>query len=298
MIESTAHKTFRYFNGLMLTLVGLTMLVPLLAVLKDSLDYGGQETIRLSLIPRQITGMYYQMIFMDPTVYRPILNSVIVTVVGTALGLFVNATAAYTMSRREVRGNRFFVYFLVIIPMVFGGGGIIAQYIWFKMLGLLNTYAVMILPLLAVGFYMIIIRTFYWTIPFSLTESAQLDGANEFVIFQKIIAPLSKAVYAAIGLFMGVGFWNNWVYPLIFVQDPSKYTFPVKLRSMIFLGQDPERLMIEWAIQHGIDVQQVLITFTGLSSSLIIGSIIPIILVYPYIQRYFAQGVRIGAIKG
>ena len=297
-IDTTAHRVFQFFNGLMLTIVALTMLVPMLAVLKDSLDLGGQAEIRLTLIPKQLTLIYYEMVFNDQTVYRPILNSVFITIIGTSLSVFINAMAAYTMSRRDLKGNKFFVYYLVIIPMVFGGGGIIAEYIWFKWIGILNTYMVMVLPFLAVGFYMIIIRTFYWSIPFSLTESAQLDGASEFMVFRRIIAPLSKAAYSAIALFTGVGFWNNWLYPLLFVHDPSKYTFPVKLRSMLFLGQDSERQMIEWALNQGIDVEKTLIVFEGLSGAIIVVAVVPILLIYPYLQRHFAQGIQVGAIKG
>jgi putative aldouronate transport system permease protein len=296
-IDTTGHRVFRFFNALFLLAVGLTMLVPMLSVLKESVDLGGQAEVRLTLVPKEFTSIYYQMVFRDDSVFRPFLNSIIITVVGTVLSVFINGMGAYTMSRRELRGSKFFVYFLVIIPMVFGGGGIIAEYIWFKAIGILNTYLVMILPFLAGGFYMIILRTFYTSIPFSLTESAQIDGASEFAIFQKIIVPLSKAVYAAVALFAGVGFWNNWLFPLIFVHDPLKYTFPVKLRAMIFMGQDTERQMIEWALQHGIDIEKIFITFEGLSSAITIVAIIPIILIYPYLQKHFAVGVRIGAIK-
>ena len=146
--------------------------------------------------------------------------------------------------------------------------------------------------------HMIIIRTFYWSIPFSLTESAQLDGASEFTIFRRLIAPLSKAVYAAIALFTGVGFWNNWLYPLLFNNNPRLYTFPVKLRAMLFLGQDVERQMQEWALNMGVDIEEIYIVFEGLSSAIIIVALVPVILIYPYLQRHFSQGVRIGAIKG
>lgn len=297
-IVSTGQRVFRFFNGLFLLIIAVTMLIPMLAVIKDSLDYGGQPEVRLSLIPQEFTLIYYRMVFEDVSVYRPFLNSIFITVVGTTLAVFVNSMAAYTMSRRDLRGSKFFVYFLVIIPMVFGGGGIIAEYIWFKALGILNTYMVMILPFLAAGFYMIIIRTFYWSIPFSLTESAQLDGASEFKIFQKIIAPLSKAVYSAIALFTGVGFWNNWLYPLLFVHNPARQTFPVKLRAMMFLGQDQERQMIEWALNQGIDVEKIMIVFEGLSGAIIVVAVVPVLLAYPYLQKHFAQGVRVGAIKG
>lgn len=296
-IRSPGERIFAFFNGLVLFLVSLTMLVPMLAILKDSVDLGGQADLRISLIPKQFTFMYYQMIFRDQTVYRPFLNSIGVTVVGTALGLFVNAMAAYTMSRRELRGTKFFVYFLVVLPMVLGGGGIIAEYIYYRMIDLSNRYLVLILPSLAVGYYMILIRQYYFTIPFSLTESAQLDGAGEFTIFQKIIAPLSKAVYAAIALFTGVSFWNSWYNALIFVHDPAKYTFPVKLRMMLFYPQDAERWMYEWATALGIDITQVLVVFEGLSSAIIIVAVVPVLLIYPYLQRHFAAGVRVGAIK-
>ncbi len=297
-IDTTGHRIFRFFNALFLFLVALTMLIPMMSVLKDSLDLAPRSELRLSLIPREFTTTYYRMVFNDASIYRPFLNSVLITAVGTTLSLVVNSLAAYTMSRRDIRGGTFFVYFLVIIPMVFGGGGIVADFVWFRALGILNSYAVMILPMVAAGFYMIIIRTFYWSIPFSLTESAQLDGASEFTIFLKIIAPLSKAVFAAIALFAGVGYWNNWLYALMFVHNPRLYPFPVKLRSMMFLTQDAERLMQEWALQQGIDISEVVLLFEGLSSSIIMVAIIPVLLIYPYLQRYFAQGVRIGAIKG
>lgn len=289
-IRSTGERIFAFFNGLLLLAVSLVMLVPMLAVLKDSVDLGGQADLRISLIPREFTGMYYQMIFRDRTVYRPFLNSVGVTLVGTFLGVLINAMAAYTMSRRELRGTKFFVYFLVVIPMVVGGGGMIADYIYYSVTGLANTYFVLILPSLAVGFYMILIRQYYWSIPFSLTESAQLDGAGEFTIFQKIIAPLSKAIYAAIALYTGVSFWNSWYNALIFVHNPDIYTFPVKLRMMLFYPQDAERWMYEWATALGIDIQQVLVVFEGLSSAIIIVAVVPVILIYPYLQRHFAAG--------
>lgn len=297
-IDTTGHRVFRFISGLFLVVVALTMLVPMMSVFKDSLDFQPRSSLRLVLIPQELTLFYYRRVINDVSVYRPFLNSMLITAVGTALSLFVNSMAAYTMSRRDIRGNVFFVYFLVIIPMVVGGGGIIANFVWFRALGILNTYLVMILPMVAAGFYMIIIRTYYWSIPFSLTESAQLDGASEFTIYRMIIAPLSKAVYAAIALFAGVAYWNNWLYAFMFVQNPRLYPFPVKLRAMLFLTQDAERLLQEWALQQGIDLQEVLVTFEGTSSAIIMVAIIPVLLIYPYLQRHFAQGVRIGAIKG
>ena len=182
--------------------------------------------------------------------------------------------------------------------MVFGGGGIIANYIVFKAVGLLNTYWVIFLPTVAAGFWMIIIRQFYWSIPFSLTESAWLDGAGEFTIFAKIISPMSKAVYAAMSLFMGVHFWNSWINTILYVHDAKKYTFPVKLRSMLFFGQDVELQMKQYAMAMGIDPEEVLIAFEGLSAAVIVVAVVPVLIAYPYLQKHFASGVRIGSVKG
>jgi putative aldouronate transport system permease protein len=297
-IISRGERVFGAFNALFMILLSCMMLIPFLAVLKDSVDLGGQGDISIALIPKEFTLMYYQMVFNDSGVYRPFLNSVGVTVVGTTLALVVNSMAAYTMSKRNLRGGRFFVYFLVVIPIIFHGGGIIANYVWFKFLGILNTYMVLILPLLVQGFWIVIIRQYYWTIPDSITESAEIDGAGEFRIFLRIIAPMSKAVFAAYTLFKGVAFWNDWLWCLLYVHDPDKYVFPVKLRGMFFWGQEAERFLRDFAELLGVDPMETLITMEGLSSAIIIVAVIPVLIVYPYLQRYFATGVRVGALKG
>lgn len=297
MKRSTGERVFGFFNAVFFLFVSVIVLIPVAAVVKDSVDLGGQADVRLTLIPEEFTLIYYRMVFQDRGIYRPFLNSVMITVVGTTLGLLVNGMAGYTLSRREIKGSKLLVYFLVVIPLVFGLGSIVVNYLYFKAIGLLNTYLVMFLPLLVNGWNMILFRQFYWTIPFSLTESAQLDGAPEFTIFRKIIAPMSKAVFAALGLFTGVGFWNNWLYPLLFVRDANKYTFPVKLRGMLFFGQDTEVWMQEMAMQMGVDPAQVIVVFEGLQAAVIIVAVVPILFVYPYLQRHFTAGIRVGAIK-
>ena len=297
-IRSRGEKLFGVANGFFMFGLSLMMLLPFLAVLKDAVDLGGQADIRITLIPEEFTLLYFKMVFSDPGVYRPFLNSVGITIVGTTLALVVNSMAAYTMSKPKLRGNKFFVYFLVIIPIIFHGGGVIANFVWYKALGILNTYFVLVLPLLVQGFWIVIIRQYYYSIPYSLTESAEMDGAGEFTVFVRIIAPLSKAVFAAYALFKGVGFWNNWLQCLYYVSDPKKYVFPVKLRGMFFWGQEAERFLRDFAESMGIDPMETLISMEGLASAIIIVAVIPILLIYPYLQRYFASGVRVGAIKG
>ena len=285
-------------NVLFFLIVSIMMVFPFLSILKDSLDLGGQGDLTITFIPKEFTLLYYRMVFNDPGIYRPFVNSVGVTLVGTILALVVNSMAAYTMSKRGLRGNKVFIYFLVVIPILFHGGGVIANYIWYKTLGILNTFAVIILPVLVQGFWIIIIRQFYWSIPISLSESAEIDGAGEFTVFLRIVAPMSKAVYAAYTLFKGVSFWNTWITQLLYVHDPRKYLFPVKLRSMLFIGPDGEARLREFAEIMGIDTMETLISMEGVTAAIIIVGALPIFIIYPYLQKHFASGVRVGAIKG
>jgi ABC-type glycerol-3-phosphate transport system permease component len=298
--RTRGEKIFGVFNNFFLLLIALTMAVPMLTVLKDSFDNFPVDVIGISLIPREPTLLYYRMAFTDVGIYRPLLNTIYITVIGTMIALAVNAMGAYTLRRKKrVKGTQLIVYIFIIAPMVLGGGGIIASYIWFRLVGFLDSLILaVVLPITANGFHMIVIRQFYWTVPESLIESAEMDGASEFLIFRKIVAPMSKAVYAAMGLFTGVGLWNQWRNVLFFVNNPQKYTFPLKLRSLFFYQQDPEEQMKKIAEAMGLDITEVLLQFEGLRSAMIMIGIIPVLLIYPYLQRHFAKGVRLGAIKG
>jgi putative aldouronate transport system permease protein len=211
--------------------------------------------------------------------------------------MFINALGAYTLSKRELPGNRFFIYFLVIIPMLFGGG-IVPTYLLIRALGLIDTLPVLFVPSAANAWRMILIRNYYWSIPKSLPESARIDGAQEFTVFFKIILPLSKPVLAAIALFTGVSYWNTFMAAVIYIRDARKYTFPVKLRELIILGGDSEKNFEEMLMQLGLDPEEYFLSIEGLSAAMMIVSMIPIILIYPYLQKYFAKGIMVGSIKG
>ena len=297
-IRSRGEILFGMANSLFMVVLSVVMFFPFLIVLRDSLDHSGQGILTLYFLPREITLAYYRMVFHDEGVYRPFLNSIFVTVIGTVLALIVNASAAYTLSKRKLRGNRFFIYFLIIIPIIFHGGGIIANYIWYKMLGLLNTFAVLILPVLVQGFWIVIIRQFYWSIPESLSESAEIDGAGEFTIFRQIIAPMSKAVFSAYCLFKGVSFWNTWITNILYVSDPRKFLFPIKLRSMLFVGDEGEARLRELSDMMGLEFDEMMLSMEGMTAAIIIVGALPIFIIYPYLQKHFAAGVRVGAIKG
>jgi len=291
---SRGEKIFNVFNLFLLLLLTLMILIPVGFVAKKSLDIGARGELNLSLIPRQFSVLYYRMILTDRGVWRPFLNSVIITVFGTMLAMLLNSMGAYTLSKRELPGSKFFVY-LIVVTMMFSGG-LVPLYLVVVKLGLYNRLINLIILGSVNGWYMILIRNFYWSIPSSLPESARMDGAGEFVVFSRIIIPLSTPVMAAIALFTGVGYWNTFFHAVIFMGDPMKYTFPVKLREMISVQQALTEGQLEMALAGTGSMQN--INVEGLSSAIIIVSMIPIIVAYPYLQKYFVKGIMVGSIKG
>jgi len=295
--RSLGEKVFNVFNLIGFFLFTLLMLIPIAFVIKTSLDVSPVGEVQLNLLPQDPSLLFYRMVINDESVWRPFMNSIIVTVFGTSFSMLINALGAYTLSKRELPGSRFFVYFLVIIPMLFGGG-LVPTYLLVRALGLIDTLPVLFVPYMANAWRMILIRNYYWSIPKSLSESARIDGAQEFTVFFKIILPLSKPVLAAIALFTGVTYWNTFMAAVIYIRDARKYTFPVKLRELIILGGDAEKNFEEMMMQMGMNPEEHFLTIEGLSSAMMIVSMIPIILIYPYLQKYFAKGIMVGSIKG
>lgn len=295
--RSLGEKVFNVFNLIGFLLFTFLMLIPIMFVIKTSLDVSPVGELQLSLLPQEPSLLFYRLVIQDESVWRPFMNSIIVTVLGTSFSMLINALGAYTLSKKELPGSRFFIYFLIIIPMLFGGG-IVPSYLLIRALGLIDTLPVLFVPNMASGWNMILIRNYYWSIPQSLGESARIDGAQEFTVFFKIILPLSKPVLSAIALFTGVGYWNTFMAAVLYIRDSRKYTFPVKLRELIILGGDSEKNFEEMMMQLGLDPAEHYLTIEGLSSAMMIVSMIPIVLIYPYLQKYFAKGIMVGSIKG
>lgn len=294
MRVTRGERVFNVINLVSLALYTVAILLPVGFVLKKSLDVGPPGDLNLSLIPRKFSLLYYRMILADRGVWRPFLNSAIVTVCGTAVSMVLNAMGAYTLSKRELPGNRLFIY-MIVITMMFSGG-LVPLYLVVVGLGLYNRLITLIVLGSVNGWYMILIRNFYWSIPASLPESAKIDGAGDLTVFSRIIIPLSTPVLAAIALFTGVGFWNTFYNAVIFMGDPMKYTFPVKLREMISIQQALSEGQMELALA-GAGARNT-VNVEGLSSAIIIVSMLPIVVLYPYLQKYFVKGIMVGSIKG
>ncbi|HOD92663.1 MAG TPA: carbohydrate ABC transporter permease [Clostridia bacterium] len=295
--RSLGEKIFNIFNLLGMLIFTVIIVVPVLFVFRNSFELSETSTATLRLWPEQFSLVFYGMVIKDESVYRPLLNSVFVTIVGTPLTLLVNALGAYTMSKRELPGKNFFAYYMVIIPMLIGGGTI-PGFLLIRALGMIDTLWAIIIPGLASGWNMTLIRNYYWSIPNELTESARIDGASEMTIFVKIILPLSKPVLSALGLLTGIGLWNTFYAAMIYIRTPSKWTFPVKIRETVVKNEGNDKLWEEMMIAAGLDPSELLINQAGLGGAMMVVSMLPILIVYPFLQKYFAGGIMVGSVKG
>lgn len=295
--RSLGEKVFNIFNLLGMLVFSVIIIVPVLFVFRNSFELSETSTTTLRLWPEQFSTVFYGMVLKDDSVYRPILNSVFVTLVGTPLTLIINALGAYTMSKRELPGKNFFAYYMVIIPMLIGGGTI-PGFLLIRSLGMIDTLWAIIVPGLASGWNMTLIRNYYWSIPNELTESARIDGAPEMTIFVKIILPLSKPVLSALGLLTGIGLWNTFYAAMIYIRSPIKWTFPVKIRETVMKNEGNDKLWEEMMVAAGLDPTELLINQSGLGGAMMVTSMLPILIVYPFLQKYFAGGIMVGSVKG
>lgn len=271
--------------------------VPVIFVTIISLS--SNESIQIfgyRFFPAEWTFSAYQYLWvLKDLVGRAFLVSIGVTVVGTFIGLYLNATMGYVLSRRSYR-YRTFMTWLIFIPMLFHGGLVAIYLVNTRFLMLGNTYWALILPIAVSSFYVIILRTFFQqTIPDSVIESAKMDGASQHLIFFRIVLPISLPALATIGLFLSFAYWNDWFSALLYIQSTHQHMYPLQYvlvsidRSLQFLtrnaqfmgGEDTSRLPAESA-----------------RMAIVIVAVIPIALSYPFFQRYFVAGLTVGAVKG
>ncbi|MDR2476427.1 MAG: carbohydrate ABC transporter permease [Treponema sp.] len=285
------------FNMVML-LLALACVLPMVLILSISLsaeqslnEYGYQ------FIPKTFSLDGYRYIFtQSPAILRALGVSVLVTVTGTILGVMLNALMGYVISRKSYKLQKFFVWY-VFIPMIFNGGLVSSYFIIGNFLRLSNTIWVLILPLAVSSYNIILCKTFFRaTIPDSLIESANIDGASELEIFFRIIIPLSKPVLATIALFLSFAYWNDWFTSLLYINDAGLYSLQAYLNKI--LGD------IEFLLQNastlGVVQQQILAAMPKEAArmAIVVVAVIPIACSYPFFQRYFVSGLTIGAIKG
>lgn len=275
-------------KALTLAFIVIVMLFPFVNVLAVSLS--SYEDILgggLVIFPTHPTLDAYRTLFNGDIVVRALRVSAGLTVLGTLAQMFFTTTLAWGLSRPNVPGSRG-VLLMVIMAMLIWPG-MIPMFLLIKELNMLDTYQALVVPGLISSFNLIIVRQFFINLPQDLIDSAKLDGATEFQVFRTIALPLSKAVLAVVGLFYAVSLWNNWFNALLYISDTEKWPIQLVLRQYVLMG----------ASVNAADFNQAVpLPPQSLQMAIVVVATVPILLVYPFLQRYFTQGVLSGAIKG
>ena len=244
----------------------------------------------LVLLPAHPTGTAYESILRGGIVARALLVSAGITVAGTALSMGLTTTMAYGLTRtRDVPGSR--LALLLVPGTLLFSAGIIPNYLLVKSLHLLNTYLAVILPGAISAFNLVVVRQFFMAIPYELIESARLDGANDLQIFVRVVLPLSKAVLAVVALFYAVGYWNDFFNALLYLNDASMWPVQLVLRQYVLQGTPLGDVQLNPLLGQPPPPQ-------SFQMAVVVLGTLPILLVYPLLQRYFTKGVLTGAIKG
>lgn len=270
---------FDIVNYIVFIIVGLIILVPIWKVIVDSLNKVG--VYQFQLWPSQFTIDGYRTIIETSALFRPFVNSVVTTLVGTLLGLVLSTLGGYVLVQFDMPGREFFAYFL-LFTMIFSGG-MIPEYLVMKQLGLVNNMWILVVKHGMNVYNLVLMRNFFEGIPASLFEAARIDGCSPMRIFFTIVLPLSKAALASIGLMFAVTVWNDYSTVKIYITDPTQVNFQYKLRNMIMDGDTPTT---------SYEVSQNTLFNAG-----IISAILPFMILYPFLQKYFVKGVNIGAVK-
>lgn len=289
--DSLGEKMFDGFNYLLLGLLSLVTVLPFIYIIAGSFATEVELMEReFFIFPRDPSFAAFQYIFSTDTITRSLINSVVITVTGTITNLAFTFTMAYSLSRKDLMG-RGIIMNMVIFSMLFSGG-MIPGYLVVKQLGLLDSYAAVILPGAISAFNLIIIKNFFQQLPPGLEESARIDGCTELGVLWRIALPLSKPIIATFGLFYAVGHWNNFFSALLFLNDHSKWPLQVILREIVMLSQMAAGDM------SLMDANFIQPPDQSVKMAVIVVGTLPILLVYPFLQKHFAKGVLLGSIKG
>lgn len=288
---SFGEKVFYFCNYVFLTLCVIVAVFPIIHVIATSFSSSNAiASGKVFFYPVEATFDSYREIFRDGNVLRSLNNTITITLIGTALNMVFTIMCAYPLSRKRLIGRGFFSGMLVF-TMIFGGG-LIPSFLLIKSLKLINTYWALWLPSLISVYNMIILKTFFQNIPDSLEEAAMIDGANDVYILVKIMLPLAGPVLATLSLFSAVGWWNEYYNSMIFLDSTTKLPMTVRLMQMIESASRSSLMNGE-----GVTANEN-ITPEGIKAATIVVTMVPILCVYPFLQKYFVTGVMIGSVKG
>ena len=278
-------KAFVIINTVVLLLISAIMLYPAIYVIAASFS---EETAILRgdvfLYPVRAHLKAYQKVFVYPMLWKSYSNTLLYTVLGTAINLILTVFGAWALSQKKMVGRRFFT--LMCTFTMFFGGGMIPTFLVVKGLGLLNTIWGILLPGAVSTYNMILMRTFFRQIPESLVEAAELDGCKDFGVLFKIVLPLSLASLMTIGMFYAVGHWNSYFSAVLYLSKPEMYPLQIILRQVVLMNE---------IVENASSTENVMAE--GIKYATIVVAMLPILCIYPFVQRYFVKGVMIGSVK-
>ena len=286
---SRGYRTFQVFNALVLSAVVVATLYPFLNLLAQS--FSSETAIaagRVNLIPKGFNLTTYKTVMSDPSFWENYRNTVEYTVVATAIAMVLTTCYAYVLSKKHIRGRGFLIG--VAVFTMFFNGGLIPNYVLVNDLGLRNSLWAIVLPNAISVFNLLVMKAFFENMPSELEEAAAVDGLTTYGILFRIVLPLSKAVLATMVLFYAVSFWNSWFSAFLYMDHSNLFPVTVYLRNLIAgaTGGTNEGTSSDTALQVAANIQAVTIVLT----------VLPILTVYPFVQRYFVSGVMLGAVKG
>lgn len=286
--EPLSSQIFTIINGAILTIIALACLLPFVNVIASSFA-STQEVVsrKFILIPRTFSLDAYRYILSTPTIFKGLGVSVGITLVGTIVSMALTAFMAYGLSRKYLFGRNV-LNFVVIFSMLFSGG-MIPTFLVVKNLGLINSYWSLILPVAVNAFNMIIMRNFFQALPDSLEESAKMDGCNDFGVFFKIMLPLALPSIATISLFYAVAYWNTYMNAVLYINDSTKWPIQVLLRQIVIVSS---------GMQSGGSTVDVTPPAQTIKMAVIAVATVPMLIAYPFVQKYFVKGALVGSVKG
>ncbi|MFG1946952.1 carbohydrate ABC transporter permease [Nonomuraea sp. NPDC048826] len=283
------HRVFRWINAVILTGVVVVTLYPFANIIARSLSEERYiVTGQVNLVPRGFNLTTYKIVVSDPMFWANYRNTVVYTVVATAIAMVLTTCYAYVLAKKHLKGRKVLIW-LAVFTMIFTGG-LIPQYVLINSLGLTNTLWAVVLPNAISVFNLLIMKTFFENLPVELEEAAAIDGLNTYGILWRIVLPLSKAVIATMVLFYAVSFWNSWFTAFLYLHEQELFPVTIYLRNLIAGATGAE--------SAGAGLADVTQAASNIQSVTIMLTVLPILAVYPFVQRYFVSGVMLGAVKG
>ncbi len=293
-MKITQDKLVYFINYVLLTIFLIIVLYPIIYIISCSFSSGDAlMSGKVKLIPVDFTLQSYRAVFKYQSIWVGYRNSFIYAIIGTVISMVLTLLAAYPLSRDDFRGKKIFTV-IILFTMMFSGG-LIPSYLLIKALNLMDTMWAIVLPGAVSAYNVIVARTFFDnTIPKELQEAAEMDGCSDFKFFMRIVIPLSAPIIAVLSLWVIVGLWNSYFAPMIYLDSQEKYPLQLVLRRILLLSQinlnqthiDPEVIRKNQYLGE------------MLKYGTIIVSTLPLMIVYPFVQKYFVKGVMIGSVKG